>query len=416
MNQIKCSHPSIILNREFVRMLPRWLYYHTPNHTQSFLSRARLETNFPYRTFYSIKQSVTLDNIGEYYALYPKTGATVPMFLAVPCGKCDICRDGKAKDFVNRCNYESQLYDRPPYFVTLTYDNVHLPAQGVNKRDIQLFFKRLRRLMETRHIDNKIRYVLVAEYGRLRHRPHYHAIIWNFGLDDIVQFYELVNKAWQNGFVHTSVVKDNCAGYCAKYIRKLTDVPAGKNKCFQTASNRGGGIGAKFIDRYKDYFYAYPNQLSVKYLDKFTGKVNELRCIKYAKNRLFPTISKYYTYKEFKALRNVTELGNILGRPHIEYPYFHKTQYVTVSDKNMYLSDEETEASMVRIFNESAEIVSNIPLDKFKAWPLFRLRLDLYKAYMAQTFEQIPECDIVTENFKIQRFNYKAKSICYDGQ
>lgn len=44
-----------------------------------------------------------------------------------------------------RCVHEAQLYDTS-YFVTLTYNDAHLPySSQLVKRDFQLFVKRLRR-------------------------------------------------------------------------------------------------------------------------------------------------------------------------------------------------------------------------------------------------------------------------------
>lgn len=61
-------------------------------------------------------------------------------------------------------------------FLTLTYDNANLPAHGqLVKRDLQLFFKRLR------HVVGPFKYVATGEYGELRRRPHFHAAL--FGVD-----------------------------------------------------------------------------------------------------------------------------------------------------------------------------------------------------------------------------------------
>ena len=65
-----------------------------------------------------------------------------------------------------------------PYasFVTLTYDEAHIPANHqLCKRDAQLFIKRLRYYLGKR----RIRYYLCGEYGERFGRPHYHAILFN---------------------------------------------------------------------------------------------------------------------------------------------------------------------------------------------------------------------------------------------
>jgi hypothetical protein len=60
--------------------------------------------------------------------------------------------------------------------LNLTYDDDHLPKHGqLLKRDLQLFFKRLRK-------DGfKFRYVASGEYGEKTRRPHFHIAL--FGVD-----------------------------------------------------------------------------------------------------------------------------------------------------------------------------------------------------------------------------------------
>lgn len=61
-------------------------------------------------------------------------------------------------------------------FLTLTYDDLNLPRFGqLVKRDLQLFFKRLRK------ITGPFRYVACGEYGELKRRPHFHVAL--FGVD-----------------------------------------------------------------------------------------------------------------------------------------------------------------------------------------------------------------------------------------
>ena len=68
-----------------------------------------------------------------------------------------------------RCMHEAKLHDRN-CFVTLTYDDLHLPPHGsLRYRDIQLFHKKLRRRV------GAFRFFLCGEYGEQLGRPHYHA-------------------------------------------------------------------------------------------------------------------------------------------------------------------------------------------------------------------------------------------------
>lgn len=104
--------------------------------------------------------------------------------VQIACGQCIGCRLDKARAWAIRCVHESSLY-RSNIFVTLTYDNDHLPLyNSLSKRDLQLFFKRLRKHFP----DVKIRYFACGEYGEQFQRPHYHAIIFNLDFADKILF------------------------------------------------------------------------------------------------------------------------------------------------------------------------------------------------------------------------------------
>jgi hypothetical protein len=72
-------------------------------------------------------------------------------------------------------SHEMHMHDRY-CFLTLTYDDLNLPRYGqLVKRDLQLFFKRLRKSF------GPFRYVACGEYGELHRRPHFHVAL--YGLD-----------------------------------------------------------------------------------------------------------------------------------------------------------------------------------------------------------------------------------------
>lgn len=75
-----------------------------------------------------------------------------------------------------RLHHEMHTQTMPGWFLTLTYDEKHVPRApgGLSLRfyDIQLFCKRLRKAKY------KLKYIIVGEYGTTTHRPHYHAILW----------------------------------------------------------------------------------------------------------------------------------------------------------------------------------------------------------------------------------------------
>lgn len=93
----------------------------------------------------------------------------------VKCGQCMECRLAYSREWAIRISHEARMHDQS-CFLTLTYDDVNLPLHGqLVKRDLQLFFKRLRKLV------GPFRYVASGEYGELSRRPHFHVAL--FGLD-----------------------------------------------------------------------------------------------------------------------------------------------------------------------------------------------------------------------------------------
>lgn len=101
--------------------------------------------------------------------------------LNLGCGKCLACRIQKRKEWSMRLWHELSYHDRH-VFLTLTYDDYHLPDdESLRIRDIQLFIKRLRK--DLAKDGRKIKYFACGEYGGRTHRPHYHAIIYGLGLD-----------------------------------------------------------------------------------------------------------------------------------------------------------------------------------------------------------------------------------------
>lgn len=106
--------------------------------------------------------------------------------------------------------YELEVY-KVGTFLTLTYDDDHLPEDGsVSKRPIQLWMKLLRK-------DNPkitIKYYIAGEYGEESLRPHYHAII--FGLPKEYPW----DERWKKGMVYAGTVTYGSMRYVSNYLDK----------------------------------------------------------------------------------------------------------------------------------------------------------------------------------------------------
>lgn len=109
----------------------------------------------------------------------------------LPCGKCIGCKRERGLQNAIKCQHEVDMYledGRASSFITLTYSDDH-PSRlwSLNKRDFQLFMKRLRKNHQASPSD-PIRYFMCGEYGDKFERPHYHAILFGFQFDDMVEF------------------------------------------------------------------------------------------------------------------------------------------------------------------------------------------------------------------------------------
>jgi hypothetical protein len=164
---------------------------------------------------------------------YRKSNIYLPkMLTSLPCKQCIGCRLDYSRQWAIRCTHEASLYENN-CFLTLTYANEHLPANGqLHQRDMQLFWKRLRKKFP--HI--KIRYFYVGEYGDKFKRPHYHAILFNLDFDDKTywksvnghNYYksDLLESVWQKGYCVIGDVTFESAAYTARYVTKKVN---GKN-------------------------------------------------------------------------------------------------------------------------------------------------------------------------------------------
>lgn len=150
-----------------------------------------------------------------------------PLFITVPCGKCEVCQSSQRNDWFVRCYFEYLNCKKQgfnTYFYTLTYSDEHLPKyNSINvfrKRDIQLFLKRLRR-----NLGFPVKYMITCEYGELYGRSHYHALFFVYGLITPTRFNDLVFQSWHKGFVKPGKNRGIVNGipgikYVTKYITK----------------------------------------------------------------------------------------------------------------------------------------------------------------------------------------------------
>ena len=161
--------------------------------------------------------------------------------IEVPCGKCPVCIRRRVNSWVFRLLEEDKV-SSSSYFITLTYDNDHVPISGnkfltLDKTHLQKFWKKLRKKQKT-----KIKYYAVGEYGETFGRPHYHCIVFN------VESPAFFGECWTAGKIDIGSVSGDSIGYCAGYINKGRLVPVHKmddrEKEFSVMSK---GLGKSYL-------------------------------------------------------------------------------------------------------------------------------------------------------------------------
>ena len=282
MNQCICENPQIIINPLIEELVAQHGNITIKGVETKYKSYKRKLYDFKKSSIHPRSLGIGRDALDSCFVCDSVTKEHYPVYLEVPCGHCDVCKQSKVNAFVHRCKLETFNYSCQPLFITLTYDENNKKECGVCLRDVQLFFKRLRINLVRKGFREKIRYALCSEYGRRTHRPHYHAILWNLRQTDILSYREitgLIEKSWSYGFCMCRLIdprNDKAFYYTSKYLRKDNIVPAGCNKTFMVCSNRGGSIGAPFIDRIAESIRRCRN---TKFLisNKWNGKVEPLQ-------------------------------------------------------------------------------------------------------------------------------------------
>ena len=174
-------------------------------------------------------------------------------------------------------------------FLTLTYNDKHLPPHGnLQYRDVQLFFKRLRKKALGRKAPivasgdkPQIRFYMCGEYGEKFDRPHYHICL--FGIDFTDKKYHSTTGSgsklyrsptlellWPLGFSSIGDLNFESAAYVARYVMKKITGHNAKKHYQKTDPNTGEiinltpefnqmsraqGIGKTWLDKYTKDVY-----------------------------------------------------------------------------------------------------------------------------------------------------------------
>lgn len=217
----------------------------------------------------------------------------------IPCGQCMECRIKHSRELAQRALAESTLHEEN-YFITLTYDDEHLPVRpSISRQDLQPgvfgylkrddldnFIKNLRRWVEYHHGEDFMVFPC-GEYGSKTGRPHFHLLCFGLSLKKYGQLEYLKNvtfqgksytyltspiiqEKWGKGFITIGNVEwDSCA-YVARYVTKKMIGKSNEDYerlCLESGvlpqprefqgSPRRPGMGLRYYDKNKDKIYEF---------------------------------------------------------------------------------------------------------------------------------------------------------------
>lgn len=176
----------------------------------------------------------------------------------VPCGRCMPCRITKRSQWAGRILLEAKYSTEPSSFITLTYNDDHLPKLGhLHKPDLVGFTNRIRHRSGMGHF----RFFAIGEYGSETQRPHYHLAIFN---TDPAAWEGRFTDCWKTdegpiGHVHVGLIEKKSAeyitGYCLKKLTTMGDPRLdGKPPEFATMSKRPP-LGYQGVNHIRDLLY-----------------------------------------------------------------------------------------------------------------------------------------------------------------
>lgn len=268
---------------------------------------------------FSPNDFVTFEFLNQFFPKY------APDTKEIICGQCIECRIRKAQEDSQRCMAEAQTSEHDCYFLTLTYDDEHLPepilsfpyhdvpgevhdkpvlCSPLKKKDFQDWIKRFRMQLERKQGFKGVRYFYCGEYGSQSNRPHMHVLLFNVDLPDLevaftrsltsgkdIKYFQskFVSDSWGQGFVSISPLTWENIAYTCRYVMKKK---TGKHseaylkKCFEAQvqpvpyefTNRSTkpALGRAYYEEHKDFIHEFDKVLMpngkelkpAKYYDK----------------------------------------------------------------------------------------------------------------------------------------------------
>lgn len=200
-----------------------------------------------------LRQVVSRGDYEFYISDYLRFGLRPEHFQQIACGQCLHCRLSYSRSWADRLVLESMDYsEENNWFLTLTYSDDYLPepvevlnketgerqvVYMLDKSELQSFMKRLRITLDRKFGFKNIRFYGCGEYGDKNGRPHFHIILLNCPLPDVLPsdlfrvnreagtsvLYEsdLINRCWlYKGLACLGRLTWHSCAYVARYVMK----------------------------------------------------------------------------------------------------------------------------------------------------------------------------------------------------
>lgn len=223
--------------------------------------------------------------------------------LTLACGQCIGCRLERSRQWAVRIMHEASTHESN-CFITLTYDDDHLPDDlSLNYKHFQDFIKRYRKQVSP----VLIRYFVAGEYGDKLQRPHYHACIFGHSFSDLrlhgksesgatIFTSEFLQQLWPFGYSSVGELTFESAAYVARYVlKKVTGAQSDRH--YELIDPTSGeiakrapefcrmslkpGIGAKWLGKFMTDVYPHDHVISrghpakpPRYYDKLLDRSN----------------------------------------------------------------------------------------------------------------------------------------------
>lgn len=275
----------------------------------------------------------------------------------IPCKNCWACSLNYSAEWATRIMLEAKKSPGKNFFITLTYDDEHLPIlekittrdygvfendgtwQGsLYEPDMVRFINSLRKQHERQGILD-IKYFYCGEYGEKTNRPHYHIILLNCPLK-IEEFYgchvdtnykahwksKQLEGLWQGGMIDICELEWSCAAYVARYCTKKLSFSQDKTFYYKQGKmpefiRMSKGIGFEWYREHKNEIYK-TDEIIMKTIKGNVGSVKPPKAfdrkMKESNPELFEAIKKSRqtaaerAEKLLQSLTDRTDLDNLI--------------------------------------------------------------------------------------------------------